>query len=583
MKSIALPIIYGTNRIYVDRGIRWTAVEHAILWLTCKKNITARDATEISNLPYRLVVEILSRLMKAGWVNAHESTKGVTFSSTEQGLAIVDSPDLPRIPKPADRVAKFVLEGFYGGCFRHSDFTRIVSEARLNELSKREEIITLPGPSMPRHSEPSEIMEILLQDEETFIKYGEDPPRTTDRFALLRANNTTIYGLPSSASEELKKLILYYTKNINGANPQLNNENILAREEYSPKLSLKNARIDIGDALIVGGPAHLKAIREALSKAEELVVIHSTFVSLRTFELLYDDFYSAYERGIRIQILWGQGAQGDRRGLTSESVRRCESYLKERSNGASIVSFEYFSTGSHSKIIAFDLKSGHMACIIGSCNWLSSSYDSLECSIRVRDPALVVPILRYLTELARPTPGGTSPLIGALVRKIMQLRGSPYTLGATVSATLIRGGEHNAVVNLSRDEAKHKIKVFSHRLGDGANNLILSPLIAASKQRGIEVDIYFSKDDRGESPLVQKNTHDLRLHQSTEPRLHAKCLWWDERYVLITSQNLCSADPPDGAHLSELGILIQSPDLARKFSDAFNIALGDNQDPRPLS
>lgn len=573
MKSVALPILYGTNRIHVDRGVKWTAIEHSILWLTCQNSISAREVAEKSSLPYRLVVEILSRLMKAGWVNAHESSKGVSFSATEQGLAVVDRPELPRIPKPADRIAKFILEGFYGDCFKHSDFPRIVSQKRLDELKEKEDIIEIPPPHWTNYSDPSKIIEALLQDGETFVRYGDDPPRLTVRFALLRVNNATIHGIPNSISEGLKSVIFSHIQDKDG-DQNSSIENLpLPAEAHHHEINLDHARLDIDDALIFGGPAHLKAIREALKRAEEIVIIHSTFISPKTFELLYDDFHSAYERGIKIQILWGQGEQGDRRGTTSEAVRKCENYLKDRSYGASIVSFEYFSTGSHSKIIAYDLKSGHMACIVGSCNWLSSSYDSLECSIRVRDPALVVPILKYLTELARPTPGGTSPLVGALVKKIMLLRGSSYSLGSKISASIVHGGEHNLAVNLSRDIAKHSILVFSHRIGDGAENLIFSPLNEASRQRRLEVKVHYSKDDRSAPSTSEQSCDNLSLHQSIEPRLHAKCLLWDDTYALITSQNLCSADPPDHARLSELGLLIESPQLAKKISESFNEAL----------
>jgi cardiolipin synthase len=573
MKSVALPVIYGTNRIHVDRGVRWTAIEHSLLWLTCQSSISAREASQKSALPYRLVVEILSRLMRAGWVNAHESSKGVSFSATEQGLSVVDRPELPRIPKPSDRIAKFVLELFNGDCFKNSDFSRIVTQNRLDELKQKEEIVVIPKPIHEYHSDPSKIIETLLQDGETFIRYGDDPPRLSDRYALLRVNNATIHGIPGNASETLKKAIFYYAANTETsqdlANSTLYNEDIV----HDNEINFKNARLDVDDALIFGGPAHLKAIKEALQRAEEIVVIHSTFISLKTFELLYDDFYSAYERGVKVQILWGQGEQGERRGTTSEAVRKCENYLRDRSHGASILSFEYFSTGSHSKIIAYDLRSSYMACVIGSCNWLSSSYDSLECSIRVRDPVLVVPILKYLTELARPTPGGTTPIVGTLVKKIMLLQGASYNQGNKVSASVIHGGEHNLAINLARDTSQRNIHVFSHRVGDGADNLILSPFTEASNQRGVQVKIHYTKDDRSDFAIQQQDLSTLNFTQSIDPRLHAKCLIWDCTYALITSQNLCSADPPDHARLSELGLLIESPLLARKISSAFNDAL----------
>ncbi|WP_159556303.1 phospholipase D-like domain-containing protein [Alcanivorax sp. S71-1-4] len=518
-------------------------------------------------MPYRLIIEILSRLMKAGWAEAREIKGEVLFSGTESGQEAVKQTDLPRILNPVDRIAKFVLEGYTGGCFRYNDFGQVVSKSRLSHLQESNEILVLESPSHQVYAETADLLEVLLQDEETFKKFGEEQARISDKYCLLNIRSEVIHGLPASASEKLRKLVQSAQKSSTEQRKSpIDVFDKTTVTEISEGINYISARLDLSDALIIGGPAHLNAVRIALEKAEEFVVIHSTFVNPVTFDLLYDNFRNAYERGVRIQILWGQGSPGDRKGSTSAAVRQCEDLLRNKSGGASIVNFEYFSTGSHAKILAYDLPSGHMACVVGSCNWLSSSFDSLECSLRVRDPAIVAPILRYLTELSRPYPGGTSPLTGALVARTLRLKGAPYPHGTKVRMALITGGQHNLVVQAARDHAQENIFVFSHRLGDGARNLICLPLSAAANERKLTIDIYYSKDDRNHESPSAPISSSVKLHSCREPRVHAKCLSWDLSSLLVTSQNLCSADPPDEAHFSELGILVECSPLALEAS-----------------
>lgn len=576
MATLALPIKYGTVRLHLDRGVRWTLLEHSILWKICREGHSAKSLSEISSLPYRLVIEVLSRLMKVGWVEAREIKGEVIFSGTDGGIEASSNSDLPRIPNPVDRIAKFVLEGYTGGCFRYNDFGQVVSYTRLSQLQESNEITVLPLPKNPVYAETEDLLEVLLQDEETFQKFGEEQARISDKYCLLNIQSEIIHGLPANASIKLREIIQETQKPIGQTSAPSDIQTTSSpSNKDSYNIDYLPARIDLNDALVIGGPAHLKAIRTALEKAEEIVIIHSTFVNPTTFELLYEDFRNAYERGIRIQILWGQGSAGDRKGTTSSSVKRCEDLLRDKSGGASIVNFEYFSTGSHAKILAYDLPSGHIACVVGSCNWLSSSFDSLECSLRVRDPAIVVPILRYLTELSRPYPGGTSPLTGALVSRTLKLKGTQYSHGTKVSIALINGGQHNSVVNTARDQAQKEVLIFSHRLGDGARNLIYAPLSEAAKQRELDINIYYSKDDRTSECPPEIDPSSINSHLCREPKVHAKLLSWDNSNLLITSQNLCSADPPDEAHLSELGILVDCPALATKASMELRNSLFD--------
>jgi cardiolipin synthase len=62
---IAFPVLFGTLRLHLDKGRQWSVVEHLLLHALCQKPRTAAELAMEGNLPHRLVIEVVVRLMTA--------------------------------------------------------------------------------------------------------------------------------------------------------------------------------------------------------------------------------------------------------------------------------------------------------------------------------------------------------------------------------------------------------------------------------------------------------------------------------------------------------------------------------------
>jgi cardiolipin synthase len=90
--------------------------------------------------------------------------------------------------------------------------------------------------------------------------------------------------------------------------------------------------------------------------------------------------------------------------LRPSSTRRAAAQIQEDLDELLLgeaVKVHQFSTNSHAKIIVADDGSpnSHFA-VLGSCNWLSSGFQSFEASARIRDPALCAEIVDQIAEMS---------------------------------------------------------------------------------------------------------------------------------------------------------------------------------------
>jgi cardiolipin synthase A/B len=85
--QVAIPVLRGKRRFHVEKGKRWSLVEHLMLDAVAKRPASALELAERSALPRRVVVEAFIRLMRVGWVELAPGTDGLIFGATEGGKA----------------------------------------------------------------------------------------------------------------------------------------------------------------------------------------------------------------------------------------------------------------------------------------------------------------------------------------------------------------------------------------------------------------------------------------------------------------------------------------------------------------
>jgi cardiolipin synthase len=572
---VAFPVLFGTLRLHLDKGRQWSVVEHLLLHALCEKPRTAAELAVEGNLPHRLVIEVVVRLMHSTWVELVVTREQIGFRATAFGRNVVKQDSLPAVSHRVSRKASFAIDKVSGTIFRSRDLT-LYNPKRLQELKTKDDVIILPAASeMPVRS-PDEVIALLLDDDEQYRGIDPDGARLLEWYAVVTVHGDSIEGLPSGAPKSLRDLIQ------GAAQGQP-----LAPLSAFPASAVDRATGRFGKALeiafdrrglIIGGDAHRRTLENTLRRARSWIVLHSTFVRADAFRTVLPLLGDAALRGARIDILWGKSSDPDGSNSTAAEVERCRGMLADGGIRERI-RLHPFTTGSHAKLLLADDGRGQFTGIIGSCNWLYSGFESYDVSAQFSDPLMVAEIAGQLSVMADGGKGYWSELTRDLAGHAANLRRAPRPIGRRMQAALVLGADHNAYMQLARDNAGRRIVVASHRLGGSADTSILSPARAAVNAHHVEVTLYYGAasgpvDGFVAAGLVRAAGADgIQLRRIFEPRLHAKFLVWDDNHAVVTSQNWLSADPPDGSPHSEIGVFLSGAGIGRDIVERTRSAL----------
>lgn len=572
---VAVPVLLGRRKFHFDKGRPWSVLEKIVLVALARSDLTASDLAQQANIPRRLVVESLIRLMRAGWIQMIERNSGVIFQPTQSGLAAAISDELPSIPRRMKRGMTFVVEQISGGVFRSRELPYL-HQSVVQERAAKEPIVWMDRPSHTYVDEIRPLVDALFQDDERFIAMEPSADRLAERWSLVRVRDGEPDGLSTRASPTAVAAIKEAAKKWMGGaiNPALS---------YTPPQRLvtpvctpesHDLSILSGD-ILVGGREHRDALELMLRKARHRVIIHSTFISEERFNDLLPLLFDAHKRGAMIDIMWGQSEQTAEKSSTQKAALRLQARLAEKKLDR--VRVHPFSTESHAKILLADAGAiDQFNCVVGSCNWLLSGFQSIEISARLRDPRIIGEIVMELGELSRGRKGNWTDFTNELTTLSSYLGRLPRPTAGGARVSLVLGPQHADFVRAARDGARKRIFVTSHRLSNTAHTAVLAPAIAAARDRNIATEIYYGTKSGSLTGtglaeiIVQGREHSMKIVPVHEPTVHAKLLAWDDDAVVITSQNWLSADPPDDKPRSEIGLSINSPGIARQIIDRFN-------------
>src|SRR5579872_232774 len=202
--QVAIPVLRGKRRFHVEKGKRWSLVEHLMLDAVAKQPASAADLAVRSLLPRRVVVEAFIRLMRVGWVELAPSTEGLSFVATEGGKAQIRSGILQAPTVTTPRWMSFLVDQVAGSVFRRTD----IAVRHRNELSKiTENLVYLPKSPEHDREDLAELFAAMEGDDEVIVRVEPSPERFVERFAVVNVVNDTIEGLPVRANPELRAAI----------------------------------------------------------------------------------------------------------------------------------------------------------------------------------------------------------------------------------------------------------------------------------------------------------------------------------------------------------------------------------------
>ena len=574
---VAIPLLKGKRRFHLSKGRPWSIVEHVILVALAANPRTVADLATESELPRRLILEVLIRLMRAGWVVLAQSPNGVIFSASKAGSEVVDDEELPHVSKPISRWMNFAIDKITGTLYRSRELPFFEKHV-LEQRAQRERLVWMESREISVFDETAAILSTLFEDDEKFIGMEPSGDRLVDRYALVSVRNGTVEGLPSRAPRELEQLVLQAASDapampVGDRSPKFRPAPLPTFADSDPPPTMEVV-FDSSD-LILGGQDHEEALTTLLKKAKRRIVLHSTFIAEGRFIGVRPHLYDAAKRGVLIDILWGENEEKSGVTTTRATVGR----LRQQVTAAGLESnlrIHPFSSRSHAKIIVADEgRSDRLFAILGSCNWLSSGFQSFDASVRLRDPRVVAAILEQIAELTRGSDGHWTELTNDMVRMADETRRQSIPSGSRAQIAVVLGPQHAYYVRKARDNSSKRIFVTSHRLGAATRPAVIVPAIAAAMDRGIEVKVYYGIHSGGVSNsdtallTTEAAAQGVQICPVSEPRLHAKLLAWDDDNLVVTSQNWLSADPSEANLRREIGLFIQAHGVARTAIDSF--------------
>lgn len=578
---VAVPVLRGKRRFHIDKGRPWSVVEHLILSALANRPMTVSELAEASELPRRVIIEILIRLMRVGWIQMSEQRSKVSFQASQAGTAVAGQNELPALPKRINRWMSFLIDRVTGAVFRSRDltvvhFNDVVSRARTDRL------VWLEPRNVAGADDIRTVANVLLDEDERLAFVETSGDRLVERYALISVRGRVIersLRLPDG----LETAILDAAAEAPPApagdrSPKRRIDEHIPLRRWAPQ-ALRSAAIS-SDDLVLGGEAHRELFQDTVRRARRHLIVHSCFVTRAAFNEVRELLLEAARRDVKVDLLWGEDPEKPGNRPTAEVVtalRRDPELLKLPN-----MRLHPFSTRSHGKfIIADDPVTGRLVAILGSCNWLSSRFDSVDASLRLRDPMIVSDLLYLLAELVKGAGGSWTALAMELAALGSQAAQATSPAVQRAQAQLIVGPIHADFVRKARDEARHRLFVVSHRLSEVANAAVIVPAMVAAQRRQVQVDLFYGRqsgavDDAAIAALRQlSQTGGINLAPVVDPRLHAKVLAWDDDHALLTSQNWLSGDPNWNNPGQEVGIYVHAPKIAAHLVQRIEEALAD--------
>lgn len=581
--NIYVPVCRGVLPIKVEKGDRWSEIEHILLFALTQKSYTLQALSEYSSVPYAMVADSVVRLMRAGWVKIDESEESILFCSTDYGCAVADDVSLPFVPFIEDKYISYVVDYLTGSVFRRDEFGTIITGYNLKKISAESpnDFILDANPSIEYTVTETNILANLFTSADEVLISCDLNRGWVDKLCYAKLSvipgknggEDFVEGLPQSRYDYLRgKIINAISTSPKAGTPKDRN---ITGNPVSDTSGQERSKFKLDfsvDDFIVGDLEHREILRNALKNAKSHIVIHSTFIHTDRIDDHFTLIEEAAKRQVRIDILW----DCDDSRPSYKYINKYKDHLRENKLSR-FIHLHMFPTKSHAKFIFYDNGFGEYFVIIGSCNWFYSRLNRVEASVRLRKPEVVADFLDILIAMLSSAGIKSTSLVERLIPIVVRLKrkiSPPFDL--EYEAQLITCRDHENIIIEARDSARESIFIASHRLGGALETQILVPASSAAQSNNINVHIQYGENS---GPAVYSSLHD-NLRQIYPNILieeisgfHAKILCWDTDNVVITSLNWLSKDANQLNNYSEIGVRIAGKDAATIVKDKFNTAL----------
>lgn len=583
-KIILIPLDRYRVDFEVGLGTPFSRLDALVLRAISEERATCvANLVDLLLLPRRLLIESVVSLARAGWVAV--GGLGEEFSLTPVGQLALKADVLPTPERVLSKQGSLLVERMTGQVATLRDLTFWTAK-RLQEAGLWDQCERLPRSPNLAPLDVGQAKPLLSRDRNEWIRWVGEPIPQQEIWLKVGVDtaNKTVSGIPE----------LW----VNGLLPKLANSLSLPElavrrskqdQEQQPTPQSRQKYRVVGAEqvhVIVQGAEHRALLQTALSEARSQVLIASAFASADVLEAdIRSQILSALDRGVRVDLLWGYSA-----GTTAEALDRTLKVLqgiRKMSGRGQLLRFNEKPSGSHGKLLLWDVPDGFKACL-GSNNWLSVpsfAYDERhhEVSVVTSNIGLGADLCTTVAGIwarAEATASGSSDLwhrTASDMERAIALQGMTETAGAIgdltpsaaaaapMEALIIRDQEHDSIMRDLVLAAKRRVGIASHKFGPAGQIRMASTRYATTGEpRLLKVVLGEDPDDvelvTGLADVVRSLGGDFVL----SPGMHAKVLVADDA-VVVSSYNFLSADPfgtAEGAR--EVGVLIRG----RQLSDA---------------
>ncbi len=570
---IAIPIYRIRCRVGIAKGRGWSVIEELVLWSMTRQSKSVSALVEETKLPRQIILASIARLMRFRLVEVNVTQRDATFRASDFGFKAISSGNpLPVYPKKYKKHVSFVIECVSGEFYRTRGGGVTVKsrywldQERTNGAEIRLVSVQSGGPSMSHEANLRRLSDIAARgwNEEIATVDARTVDVRDDEFMIVRVVDGVPRGIPEETGNALRTVI------VQAANQPVGSGEISVgyagpNEDIACTPLLRPCVFDAAD-LVIGGHDQRALFVELLKAARRRVIIHSTFLDSKRFEALIDPIRAACVRGVTIDLLWGAERDDDTEERAAKAAAEIARIVRNDPELRGQFKVHMRTTGSHAKFIFLDTQDGWLAAI-GSCNWLSSPFRSVELSVVMRDTAVLADLATGIQRLLgrRGLADEIATEMGLTAR---DLRRTP-SAGGPARMAVIAGEAHDEMNRVASGDARQSFFVGCHKLGSTARPGAIMPGEAAAGTAGAAATVLFS---RTTGPL--KNRHvtvlreeaarnGVRLVRTAETQLHGKIIAWDDDDVLMTSLNWASGAADADFPWADIGIHISAEGVAR--------------------
>jgi hypothetical protein len=566
---IAIPVFRVGCRVGIDRGRAWSVIDELILWTISRAPKTISELASESGLQEQVVVASLGRLMRFRLIELVLLSNAIAFQPSDYGSKAISSGNpLPFFPQRIFRRVSFVIEWATGDFFQTKQLRRLLSANALDRERRagtQVRVVSVEGggPSMSHEANLNRLSVIAARgwDEQVALIDGRTATMRDDQFMVLRILDGEVQGLPQTAGPKLRDVVAKIAALPGSTTHSVAYAGAVAEDDAIPKATCCD--FDIKD-LIIGGTAQRDTLHALLEQANRRFVVHSTFLDAKRFDALFDRIRAACARGVEFDILWGAEKDEETERRNANAAIAMANRVRSDAVTRGRVRIHMRTTGSHAKLLLLDKSDGAWIGVVGSCNWMSSPFESVELSVILRSQSLVAELATMVQRL-----GGRRGLADTLASEMALLardlrRGAQE--GGSAQVSLISGEQHDAIVRQGSAAARRQFVVGSNRLGSTARpGAILQGETAA--QAGSKAIILYTqaagplKNRHARALQIEAANNGVTLRRTKKIPLHGKFVAWDEDDLVITSLNWASASSDGDFPWADVGVHIHAPGI----------------------